>query len=132
MEIDRELLFLIMDKSTSLKFEMKVGSSKYLVDAFSLTYSKTPVSRPTTRGGVYFSDRMGFKIKAQVSGDISKMLSKTMLGPNADFEKIQFLAALEKNEAKKDLTLFANLISYVQRRGGLELTLMVVGTELSN
>lgn len=132
MEIDRGLLFLIMEKSPSLKFEMKVGSSKYPIGVFSMSYSETPVSRPTTRGGVYFSDKMGFKIKAQVSDDISKKLSKTMLGPNADFEKIQFLTTLEKNGAKKDLVIFANLTSYVKHSGGLELTLMTVGTELSN
>jgi hypothetical protein len=132
MENDSDALSLIMEKSQSLKFEMKVGSSKYPVDAFFLTYSKTPVSRPTIRGGVYFSDKMEFKIKAQVSGDLHKTLSKAMLGPNADFEKIQFLTTLEKNGTKKDIVIFANLTSYVQRGGGLELTLMVVGTDLSN
>ncbi|MGI0003925.1 MAG: hypothetical protein ACREAX_01375, partial [Candidatus Nitrosotenuis sp.] len=72
-----------------------------------------------------------FKIKAHVSDDLSKILSRTMLGPNTDFEEIQFLTTLLQDGIKKNLKIFANLTNYVQRSSGLELNLMVIGTESS-
>jgi len=132
MGIDKDVLHWLVDNSTSQKFEMKIGDLVCDVEDFALSYSEIPVSRPTTRGGVYFSDKMGFKIKAGISGDLSKVLSKTMLGPNTDFAKIQFLTTLEQNGTKKNLRLYANLANYVQRSSGLELNLMVIETESSN
>ncbi len=132
MGIDNDALFWLVDNSASQKFEMKIGDLVCDVKEFAISYSETPVSRPTTRGGVYFSDKMGFKIKARIPDDLSKVLSKTMLGPNTDFAKIQFLTRLEQNGARKDLRLYANLTNYVQRSSGLELNLMVIETESSN
>ncbi|MBI5146006.1 MAG: hypothetical protein HZA84_02165 [Thaumarchaeota archaeon] len=103
------------------------------VESFDVTRSQTPVTRPTMRGGVYFSNLEEFKIKAKFSGTaLSPVLSKTMLGPNTDFEKIKFLTDMESNGAKKQLVLFANLTNYIQRGDGLELNLVVVGAELSD
>ena len=132
MEIDKNMLHWLVDNHTTQKFEMKINDLSYAVDAFTMSYSETPVSKPTTRGGVYFSGKMGFRIKAHISDDLSKTLSKTMLGPNTDFEKIQFLTTLEPHGNKKELKIFANLANYVQRSTGLELNLMVVGTESSS
>jgi hypothetical protein len=129
MGIDKDTLFWLVDNNVSQKFEMKIGDLTCDVEEFTLSYSEIPVSRPTTRGGVYFSDKMGFKIKARISDDLSKVLSKTMLGPNADFAKIQFVTSLAQNGTKKDLRLYANLTNYVQRSSGLELNLMVIETE---
>ncbi|TBR08916.1 MAG: hypothetical protein EPO62_05765 [Candidatus Nitrosotenuis sp.] len=93
--------------------------------------SQIPVTKPTLRGGVYFSNLKEFKIKAKFSGAaLSQVLSKTMLGPNTDFEQIKFLTNMELDGAKKRLAIVANLTNYVQRGDGLELNLIVVGTEL--
>jgi hypothetical protein len=75
----------------------------------------------------YYTDKSVFKIKAFAKdGSISKLLSQAMLGPNADFEKIEFLAPAEQ------VRIFANLTNYVQKNTGLELNLVVVGTESLN
>lgn len=131
MQIDKNLLIGLVD--SSCVFEMKINDRAYPVNGIKISYSEIPVSKPTTRGGVYFSDKMGFKINAKISDvELSKILSSTMLGPNADFEKIQFLTTIQQNEIKKELKIFANLTNYVQKNTGLELNLMVIGTELSN
>jgi hypothetical protein len=112
---------------------MKIGENTYPVDDVELRYSEVPVTKPTTRGGVYFSDRMVFKIKAKVSDyGIAKTLSSTMLGPNQDFKKILILTTVDVGSRKKELTIFGNLINYVQKSSSLELNMVVVGTELSN
>jgi hypothetical protein len=133
MPLDKKLLLNLAAHPTEKTFEMKINERVYATTAVGIYYSETPVSRPTTRGGVYFSDKMGFKIKATISDlSLSNILSKTMLGPNTDFDKIQFLTTIEQNKVKKNLTIFANLTNYVQRSSGLELNLMVVGTDLSD
>jgi hypothetical protein len=133
MQIDKDLLLNLAARPAGQSFEMKIDGHVYNTDAIDLVYSETPVSRPTTRGGVYFSDKMGFKIKVKVSDmSLSTILSKTMLGPNTDFAKIQFLTAIEQNGERKHLRIFANLTNYVQRSTELELNLMVIGTDLSD
>ncbi|WP_268542442.1 hypothetical protein [Candidatus Nitrosotenuis cloacae] len=128
MEVDKDLMFGLIGRDSMPQFTMVLGGRSCKVDKIQLSHSDVPVTRPTTRGGVYFTDKMAFKIRAQVSDDsISKMLSKTMLGPNSDFENIQFLANVDSST----LRLFANLTNYVQKREYLELSLMVVGTDLS-
>lgn len=133
MPIDKDALFGLIEEQHPRTFEMKINERAYVVDAIKIIYSETPVNKPTVRGGVYFSDKMGFKIKAQVSNsEFSGVLSKTMLGPNADFEKIQFLTTIQQDGIEKNLKIFANLTNYVQRSSGLELNLMVVETELTS
>lgn len=106
---------------------MIVGGRQYGTKT-TITYSEVPVTRPTTRGGVYFADKMAFKIKAVVGDEsLAGQLSKTMLGPNADFERIKFLIS-----EPVALKIFAHLTNYVQKRNSLELNLVVVGTELAD
>lgn len=132
MSIDKDALFGLIEESNPRTFEMRINDRAYVVDAIKMIYSETPVNKPTVRGGVYFSDKMGFKIKAQISDkDLSSVLSKTMLGPNTDFEKIQFLTTIQQDGTKKNLKISANLTNYVQRESGLELNLMVVETDLA-
>lgn len=127
MAIHSEILLAL--ESRAPDFLMKIGADAYAVDKASITYSEVPVTKPTTRGGVYFADKMAFKIKAHVSDEsLSAVLSKTMLGPNADFEKIVFLTRIDS----QDLRIYAHLTNYVQKSFGLELNLVVVATDLSD
>jgi len=123
----------LVEQQNDLDFTMLVNGSEYPVESFSAGQSQTPVTKPTMRGGVYFSDLKELKIKAKLLGTaLSPVLSRTMLGPNTDFEKIKFLTRIKFDGAKKHLIISANLINYVQRGGDLELNLVVVGTELSD
>ncbi len=131
MVIDGDVLFKLVKHKNQGPCTMKIGDASYEVDSIDLTYSEIPVTKPTTRGGVYFSDKMAFKVKAKTSDlAVTKVLSKTMLGPNQDFEKILFLTEIQAGMKKKKLIIFTNLTSYVQKSSSLELNLVVVGTEL--
>jgi hypothetical protein len=124
MDVDSNVMSLLVNRQLDLI--LNVNGVSYSVSA-TITLSDVPVRRPTMRGGVYYTDKSVFKIKAFAKdGSISKLLSQTMLGPNADFEKIEFLAPAEQ------VRIFANLTNYVQKNTGLELNLVVVGTESLN
>ncbi len=130
---ESQILSSLIEQQNKLQFTMLVGGMEYRVESFDVARSQTPVTKPTMRGGVYFSNLKEFKIKAKFSGTaLSPVLSKTMLGPNTDFEKIKFLTDMESNGTKKQLVLFTNLTNYVQRGNGLELNLVVVGAKLSD
>jgi len=130
---ETQIISSLVEQQSKLDFTMLVGGLEYHVESFDIVHSQTPVTKPTMRGGVYFSNLKEFKIKAKFSGTaLSPALSKTMLGPNTDFEMIKFLTDMEYEGAKKQLIILANLANYVQRGNGLELNLIVVGVELSN
>jgi hypothetical protein len=133
MGIDGDILLKLTEHQNQESCTMKIGNITYKVDSVEFTYSEVPVTKPTTRGGVYFSDKMAFKAKAKVSDlAVAKVLSKTMLGPNQDFEKILLMTNVQVGTSKKELMVFTNLTNYVQKSSGLELNLVVVGTELSD
>ncbi|WKT57405.1 hypothetical protein QVH35_08370 [Candidatus Nitrosotenuis chungbukensis] len=130
---DSQVISSLVDQQNKLRFTMSVGGANYPVESLDIAHMQTPVTKPTMRGGVYFSNLKEYKIRAKFSdAALSSVLSKTMLGPNTDFERIEFLTGVESGGTKKQATLFANLTNYVQRGGGLELNLVVVGAELSD
>lgn len=127
MTIHSEILLGLANQTPN--FLMIVGGMTYAVDNARISYSDVPVTRPTLRGGAYYADKMAFKIKAYINDDsLAPLLSKTMLGPNAEFERIEFLthAGLQK------LRIYAHLTNYAQKNLGLELNLVVMETVLSN
>ena len=100
--------------------EMIIQNQKFQVEFSEIIYSDVPVNRPTTRGGVYFSDTMAYKAKILVrDNSLSKFLSQAMLGPNTEFAKIQLVS-------QSPVQIFANLTNYVQKSTGFELNLVIV------
>lgn len=121
--LDKDALQKLVQNKTGISHIM-VQNAKYSVDSSEIGYSDVPVNKPTTRGGVYFSDTMAFKAKVFVSDpSLSKSLSKTMLGPNAEFAKIQIIP-----NGYSSLQILANLTNYVQKNGGFEMNLVIVET----
>jgi hypothetical protein len=130
---ETQTMSMLVEQQGRLDFTMSVGGTAYPVESFRVEHAQTPVTKPTMRGGVYFSNLKEFKIQAGFLGTaLLPSLSKTMLGPNTDFENIKFLTRMEIGGAKKQLAVIANLTNYVQRGDNLELNLIVVGTELSD
>ncbi len=122
MAIDKAALDKIISDKTRI-IELVIQDTKFSVQSSEIVYSDVPVSRPTTRGGVYFADTMAYKAKVLVQdSSISKMLSQAMLGPNTDFAKIQLVLD------SVPLQIFANLTSYVQKSTGFDLNLVIVET----
>jgi hypothetical protein len=120
--LDKETLDSLVQNKTKI-IELVIQNKKYSVDSSELIYSDIPVNRPTMRGNVYFSDMMAFKAKIFIKDStLSESLSKTMLGPNIEFARIQLVADNTK------MQIFANLTNYVQKGGGFELNLVIVET----
>lgn len=131
MLIDSELVSHLNKEGQS--YTILVEGRQFAVSGFRLSKTEIPVNKPTTRGGVYFSDRQGFCIWAEIKdGDIANILSKTMLGPNTEFKEVVFLTNLEKQGQAKQLQIAGNLTWYVQKKDCIQLNVMVTEIKSSN
>lgn len=119
--LDKEfLLELVRDKSKIRS--IVIQDKTFLVNDSEITYSNVPVTRPTTRGGVYHTDTMAFKAHVTIlDHTISLVLSKTMLGPNQEFAQIEVIV-------NDKMRILANLTNYVQKNSGYDLNLVLVDT----
>ena len=93
-------------------FNLLISEKIFKIDELEVFENENPVTRPTTRGGVYFSDVKDVKVKATLS-DVSviKNISKAMLGPNKKFLDI-FIEVINNENEKISLT--TNLTNTVQ------------------
>jgi len=81
---EKELQKIVGENSSN--FEIIIEKKSFAVNDIKIFHTDNPVTKPTTRGGVYFADMKELKIQATIfDTDISKNLSKAMLGPNKDF-----------------------------------------------
>ena len=126
------ILELISDAADSLDFSLFIDGQKFNLRDVSIKKSTTPVNSPTLRGGVYFSDKIAYKMKATVddTGIVSK-LSKFMLGPNTDYHPLEILTSISENDAKKTVSIKAYLTNSMQSSSHVELNLIVVNSEYS-
>jgi len=133
LTIDTNLLEILIKKNEnkSQKYTLYLGGIAYNLIDVTITNSPTSVTSPTTRGGVYFSDKFAYKIKANVNDtDIISELSKTMLGPNTEFGEIRISTQIDDGK-KIDLSLFTNLINSVQESDKIELNMIIIRIESS-
>jgi len=134
LSIDLNLLkFLIgVDEKNSQNYFLHLNGIVYNMVDVVVTHSPTPVTSPTTRGGVYFSDKFAYKIKGSVNDtSIISELSNTMLGPNTEFGEIKITTQIEDGGKKTGLSLFTNLINSVQEPSKIELNMIIVRLESS-
>ena len=129
LPIDLNILKILAEdkKNSNRKYIINIAGSDYSFEEVSIKYSPTPVNSPTTRGGVYFSDKFAYKVNGTIR-DLSVIpsLSKVMLGPNTSFEEVKIITQIRKNETDNNLTLFANLINSVQTPDKIGLYLILV------
>ena len=84
---EKELQKIINENGSN--FEIIIENKSFAVNNIKIFQTDNPITKPTTRGGVYFANMKELKIQATIfDTDISKNLSKTMLGPNKDFLNI--------------------------------------------
>ena len=129
MTLDEKILLKIIEiqKSTKLDFILEIDSDTFPLKNVEIIKSSTPVRRPTTRGGVYFSDTFAFKIKAQVT-DLSlvPLLSKSMLGPNPDFQDLQIITNIKIDNSFKKITFLVHLTNSMQSSSYIELNMTLI------
>jgi len=107
---EKELQKLVENNSTD--FNMLIGVNSFGINKIKIFQTDNPITKPTTRGGVYFAELKEWKIEATVlDTSITKHLSKTMLGPNKDFLDIILEARIQDNQK---ISLVTNLTNSIQ------------------
>lgn len=129
MPLDEKILLEITEsqKSHKLDYILHLGNVTYPLNSVAISKSSTPVNRPTNRGGVYFSDTFAFKIKAVVDDlSIAELLSKSMLGPNPEFQELEIITNVPINDSIKKVTFFVNLTNSMQSSSRIELNMTII------
>jgi hypothetical protein len=130
--LDEKFLSKIIEiqKSLKLDFLIHFENIKYNLDNVTIIKSSTPVSKPTVRGGVYFSDTFNFKIKATVNDfSIMPLLSKSMLGPNTEFQELKITTSVPVENSQKNVTFFVYLTNSMKSSSYIELNMIVIRTD---
>lgn len=124
MEINEETISKII-QTPNLKFTLYVDEKIFALEDVSIIKSKVPVRKPTTRGGVYFTDTTAYKIRA-TTGDMSilSLLPQIMLGPNTEFKPVKVKTNLSGNETN-DIVLVSHVANTVDTKTRVELHLIV-------
>ena len=129
---DEKLLdsLLQFQEKQRLEFSAQIENKSFALNEASIEKSSTPVTSPTLRGGVYFSDTYVYKIKGIVSDSaIIPLLSKTMLGPNTEFSDILVKTSAIIDSNKADISLHTNLTNSIQSSSKIELNLIIISAE---
>ena len=130
MEIDENILSKLIQED-DIKYSLSLDGKEYHLDQISMARSSIPVRKPTTRGGVYFSDTTAYKIKA-ATNDLSliPLISKVMLGPNTDFKPLEIKTTLDVDGKNRNIILTTHLTNTMNSSTKLELHLIVDKTKL--
>jgi len=132
MSVDQNLLKILMNfnEKNSSKYQLYLNDNIFSIVDVSITYSQTPVNEPTTRGGVYFSDKFAYKMRGTINDlSIVPLLTKNMLGPNTEFGKLKITAQIEYDEKPLHLELLTNLTNSVQTPNSIELSMIIIKLE---
>ena len=107
---DEDLQKIVEENDT--KFNLLLDDKIFKIDEIKVFENENPVTEPTTRGGVYFSDVKEMKVQVVISDtSVTKYLSNAMLGPNKTFLDILIEAKI-KDDLK--ISLITNLTNTIQ------------------
>ena len=132
MSLNLDLLEILIEfnKKNSPEYLLYLDDDTYPITCVSITNSPTPVNEPTTRGGVYFSDKFAYKLKG-VLEDLSvvPLLTKKMLGPNTEFAELKILTQIKSDGKPMNLEIFTNLTNSIQTPDSIEINMIIVKLE---
>lgn len=132
LSFDRNLLdsLISAQDNAKLKYVLHLNNQQYDLEDVSVVNSPTPVNSPTTRGGVYFSDKFAYKVKGTIHDlSVVPLLTKTMLGPNTDFGEIKISTRFETDGKQKEVLMSTNLTNSMQTSSHIELNMILVSIE---
>ena len=125
MQKELEELLVLYEKH-DVKFKLIIDENQFDVKSVNIKNEVTPVTKPTKRGGVYFSDTIVSKINAIITDlAITKHLTKAMLGPNTEFQDIILRVTYKKKNIEHSMKIITNLTSSMQRSNEIELNLII-------
>ncbi|MDH5463564.1 MAG: hypothetical protein OEY17_06730 [Nitrosopumilus sp.] len=118
------------NEKDSPEYRLFINDVSYPITNVSIANSPTPVNEPTTRGGVYFSDKFAFKMKGVINDlSVIPLLTKKMLGPNTEFGELKITTLLESLGKPLSIEIFTNLTNSVQTPNHIELSMIIVKLE---
>ena len=133
MSFSKDLLERLIECNTksSLNFELNLNGVAYAITNVTISNASIPVNEPTTRGGVYFSDKFAYKMNGVIEDlSVVPLLTSKMLGPNTEFGELKIVTQIESGGNLADLEVFTNLTNSVQSPNSIELSMIIVKLEL--
>jgi len=122
-----------LHENSSLGFFLHADEKILSLREVQISKSPTPVTRPTLRGGVYFSDTFEYKITGIIDDQtIIPFLSKAMLGPNTEFDDIIITTESNSKGNSEQIVLHTNLTNSMQSSSLIKLNLNIIGIEIKN
>lgn len=129
--MENENILASMTGMSNLTGVLSVGEKSYQIQSIFIAKSTIPVRKPTTRGGVYFTDTTAYKVKATTDDQsIIPEMPRLMLGPNTDFVPILLKTAVSVKDKENQVTLVTHLTNAVNTKEKVELNLIVDKVEL--
>ena len=132
MSIDSDLFENLMNftADNSPKFTLSLNGADYVLVDVSIENSSVPVNEPTTRGGVYFSEKFAYKMKGAIKDlSVVPLLTKKMLGPNTEFGELKISTSIELDGTSTPLEILTNLTNSVQTPDSIELSMIIIKLE---
>jgi len=130
MNLDLLKILMEFNEKNSQEYLLYLNDDTFQITCVSITNSPTPVNEPTTRGGVYFSDKFAYKLKGVIKDlSVVPQLTKKMLGPNTEFAELKITTQIESDGKPMNLEIFTNLTNSVQTPNSIELSMIIVKLE---
>ncbi len=132
MSVNLDLLEILMKfiEKNSPEYLLYLNGDTFPITCVSITNSPIPVNEPTTRGGVYFSEKFAYKMKGVIKGlSVVPLLTKKMLGPNTEFVELKISTQIESDGKPMNLEIFTNLTNSIQTPDSIELSMIIVKLE---
>ena len=132
MSINSDLFENLMNHTVDNppKFTLHLNDKDYLLVDVSIENSSVPVNEPTTRGGVYFSEKYAYKMKGAIHDlSVVPLLTKKMLGPNTEFGELKISSSIELDGKLTPLEIITNLTNSVQTPDSIELSMIIIKLE---
>jgi len=132
MSLNLDLLEILIkfNEKNSPEYLLYLNDDTFPITRVSITNSPTPVNEPTTRGGVYFSDKFAYKLNGVIKDlSVLPLLTEKMLGPNTEFGELKILTQIESDGKPMNLEIFTNLTNSVQTPNSIELSMIIVKLE---
>lgn len=129
MSLNLDLLEILMkfNEKNSPEYLLYLNDDTFPITCVSIMNSPTPVNEPTTRGGVYFSDKFAYKLKGTINDlTVVPLLTKKMLGPNTEFAELKISTQIKSSGKLMNLEIFTNLTNSVQTPNSIELSMIIV------
>ena len=132
MSINSDLFENLMNHTVDNppKFTLHLNDKDYPLVDVSIENSSVPVNEPTTRGGVYFSEKYAYKMKGAIHDlSVVPLLTKKMLGPNTEFGELKISSSIELDGKLTPLEILTNLTNSVQTPDSIELSMIIIKLE---